>query len=363
MFIKQVRIIKARTGRNLFFQLRTLKFKITKAYQEQSVKRLISYRKTYGIILFVIFAMTTAAFAQRPTPTPELVLSKGNENLPIAGKTNLYCAGFIQTAPIDTSYELVGADNEADGHIYSQSNLLYIRGGANRGVKVGDMFSVIRPRGRVESRWTKKKNIGFYVQELGMVEIIRVKNDVSIAQVKTSCDNFVFGDILQPIPNRVSPMAEERPPLDIFADPTGKASGKILMAKDARELLSRDQVVYIDLGAEDNVRVGDYLTIYRPLGSGHLFGRVEDESVSARDEGYQSREYRGGKFSNQAGRKKGDKANGKVVTTEGVKDRRPDNLRKILGEMVILNVKEKTATAVIIHTASEIHTGDSVELQ
>lgn len=354
--MKSVQLDKITLSRKNFYNQK-------KSYQEQSVKRLIAYRKTYGIILFVIFAMTTAAFAQRPTPTPELVLTKGNENLPVAGKTDLYCAGFIQTAPVDTSYEIVGADNEADGHIYSQGNYLYIRGGAGSGVKVGDMFSVIRPRGRVESRWTKKRNIGFYVQELGMVEIIRVKNDVSIAQVKTSCDNFLLGDLLQPIPNRVSPMFEERPPIDLFADPTGKASGKILMAKDARELLGRDQIVYIDLGAEDNVRVGDYLTIYRPLGSGHLFGRVEDESVSARKEGYQSDEYRGGKFSNQAGRKKGSRARGEVVETDEIKERRPNNLRKILGEMMILNVKEKTATAIIVRTATEIHTGDSVELQ
>ncbi len=327
------------------------------------MKRLITYRKTYGIILFVIFTMTTAAFAQRPTPTPEMVVKKGDENLAIAGKTNLYCAGYIQTAPVDTSYELVGAVSEADGHIYSQGNFVYFRGGADRGVKVGDMFSVIRPRGQVESRWTSKKNIGFYVEELGIVEIIRVKNDVSIAKINTSCDNFQFGDLLQPIPNRVSPMFEQRPPLDIFADPTGKVRGRILMAKDSRELLGCNQIVYIDLGAEDNVQVGDYLTIYRTLGTGNIFDTVTNESVSARNENYESDEYSGGKFSNQAGRKKGSTARGKVVTTEGVKDRRPNGLRKIVGEMVILNVKEKTATAVIVRTASEIHTGDRVELQ
>lgn len=327
------------------------------------MKRLISVKTTFGIILFVIFAVTTATFAQRPTPTPELILDKGDKNLPVAGKADLYCAGYIETAPIDTSYELVGAETEADGHIFSQGEYVYIRGGQNRGVKVGDMFSVVRPRGRVESRWTRKNNVGFLVQELGAVEIVRVKNDVSIAIIKTSCDNFVLGDILQPIPNRVSPLFRERPPLDIFADSTGKASGKILMAKDSRELLGRDQVVYIDLGAEDNVQVGDYLTIYRRLGTGNIRDTVPDESVSARDEGYQSNEYRGGKFSNQAGRKKGDKARGEVVTTEGVKNRRPKGLRRIVGEMVILNVKEKTATAIIVRTATEIHTGDSVELQ
>ena len=52
-----------------------------------------------------------------------------------------------------------------------------------------------------------------------------------------------------------------------------------------------------------------------------------------------------------------------MVTTEKAKEDRPANLRKVVGEMVILNVKEKTATAVITRTAQEIHTGDWVEVQ
>jgi hypothetical protein len=38
-------------------------------------------------------------------------------------------------------------------------------------------------------------------------------------------------------------------------------------------------------------------------------------------------------------------------------------MRKVVGEAVVLNVKEKTATVVITRTASEIHTGDGVEIQ
>ena len=41
------------------------------------------------------------------------------------------------------------------------------------------------------------------------------------------------------------------------------------MARDNRELLTRNDVVYIDLGGEDNVQRGDYLTIYRKLGTGN----------------------------------------------------------------------------------------------
>jgi hypothetical protein len=135
------------------------------------------------------------------------------------------------------------------------------------------------------------------------------------------------------------------------------------MARDNQEILGREQIIYVDLGAEDNVKVGDYLTIFRPLGKGNLFINDEDESVSARDEGFQSFVYRGGRFSNQAGRKSGERATGRVVTTEKAKEGRPSTLRKVVGEAVILNVKEKTATAVIVRTAQEIHTGDYVEVQ
>lgn len=163
---------------------------------------------------------------------------------------------------------------------------------------------------------------------------------------------------------KIRPVFAPRPALDIFADPTGKASGRIVLARDGQELLAREQIVYIDLGSEDNVQVGDYLTIYRPLGTGNLTDKLTpSESVSARDEGYQSDEYRGGKYSNQAGRKSGSKARGTVVTTKKAKKGRPKDLRKIVGEMMIVNVKERTATAVITRTASEIHTGDNVELQ
>lgn len=306
--------------------------------------------KSFATLFIMIFSFSAITSAQE-------------EEMPIAGSNNLLCAGFIQRAKVDTSSKIVGADLEKERNIYSQGDYVYFSLGANSGAKVGDVFSVIRPRGRVETRWTKKGNLGFYVQEVGAVEVVKVKNEVAIAIVKTSCDNLLLGDLIQPMPQRTSPVFEQRPPLDIFANPSGKSTGKIVMARDGQELLSPEQIVYIDLGAEDNVKVGDFLTIFRPLGTGNILDDLGRETVSARDENYQSDEYRGGKFSNQAARKSGDEAKGKVVTTRAAKKGRPSDLRKIVGEMVILNVKERTATAVIIRTAGEIHTGDDVEVQ
>ena len=235
--------------------------------------------------------------------------------------------------------------------------------GSNKGVNVGDIFAVVRPRAQVKSKWSHKDDLGFYVQEVGAVEIVSVKSDHSIARVKSSCDNFLLGDLVQLVDARTSPAYEQRPALDLFADASGKAKGRILMSRDGAEVLTRDFIAYVDLGADDNVKVGDRLTIFRKLGSGNVYNPPDNETASAHDYGFESEKYKGGRISNQAPRKSGEHAGGSEVSIDDAKSGRPSNLRKITGEAVVLNVKEKTATVVITRTASEIHTGDFVELQ
>ena len=316
-------------------------------------------------------AVSLAPVAAGQQSRSVLPADRSAKRVEVAGANSIYCAGYVTVSPANTARrentsianKIVGAFNEQDGWLYAENNLLVINGGANRGVKVGDMYSVIRPRGEVNTRWTTKGRLGFYVQELGVLEVVSVKPEVSWARVTMSCDNILLGDLIVPFQTRTSPAYSVRPALDLFADRSGKANGRIFMARDSREALSSDQIVYVDLGAEDRVAPGDYLTIWRPLGKGNIFENDEDESISARDEGFQSDAYRGGKFSNQAPRKYGSQANRRIVTTEDAKKYRPEGLRKVVGEAVVLNVKERTATVLITRTAQEVHTGDWVEVQ
>jgi hypothetical protein len=313
-----------------------------------------------------VFAGATVVWAQGTR-----MESSAPRKIDVAIGSNLYCAGYVQIAPVNAGSgrdanrpnEIVGAYDEQDGWLYGQNKYLYINGGADKGVHVGDMFSVIRPRGEVNSRYTHKGRLGFYVQELGSVEVIRVQPEVSVVRVKNSCDTIMLGDLVAPFQPRSSAPFTQRPPLDLFGMPSGKAAGRIFLARDHQEVLTRDQVIYVDLGAEDNVAPGDYLTIFRPLGKGNLFTNDVDETLSARDEGFQSDKYRGGKFSNQAPRKGGSEAGKHIVTTEDAKEDRPNGLRKVVGEGMVVNVRERTATVVITRVAQEIHTGDWVEIQ
>jgi len=330
-------------------------FFTARIYQAEKEK-IVNFQKFFNVKA-AIFCLALAVTSMGQ------VGSSFNQPRPVAAGNNLYCAGYIQYNPMATENKIIGSNDEADKYNYALNDFMYINMGTNKGVSVGDIFSVVRPRAHFNSGWSHKGALGFYVQEVGAVQVVRVGPAVAVAKVISSCDTFLLGDLVQLTERRVSPMFERRGPLDMFTAPSGKATGRVLMSRDGAELLTRDFIVYVDLGAEDHVQAGDHLTIFRELGLGNLFTLPQHEDVSARDYGFESEVYHGGKFSNMAPRKTGGTAGGKEVTTYMAKQHRPSELRKVVGEAVVLNVKERTATVVITRTAAEVHPGDWVEIQ
>ena len=296
--------------------------------------------------LFALFVIVSTASGQ--------VQSYTKRPLPVAERNNLYCAGYVQTSPVNESMQIVGGHEEQDHYLYSQSNAIYINAGSNAKLKEGDVLSVFRPRGKVSTKISDKSgSLGTYVQEVGAIELVRVKEDHSVARVKVSCDGFQLGDLVEPVAARTSPLFKDRQALDRYADPSGKSVGRLFLTRDAAELITRDNIVYVDLGAEDNVKVGDYLTVFRRLGGGNILNPGEGETVANSSYGFASDHFGGSTLSNQASRK----------SQSDAKSDRPNNLRKVVGELVVLNVKERTATAVVVRTAQEILQGDYVEVQ
>jgi hypothetical protein len=318
----------------------------------------------------VIFAQTNQSSTPVPRPTPTVILPAEKTEAKVAGETDLYCAGFIQYVPAPINPEIVGGEQEQEKRSYALGDYVFINAGSEQGIKVGQDFAIVRPRGQMTSKWTAKKGwLGVYMQELGNLRVMEVKAHVSVAVITNSCETILLGDLLRQVNNRVSPSQREEVNLDRFADPTGKQSGRIVYARDAREMVTRHDIVYIDLGAEDNIKAGDYLTIYRPAGTGNLDGVANEEIARSQSYGYESERYRGGKYSNQSQRTK-DYTNTpglffkhEPVTTHEIKRHRALMPRKVVGELVILNVQTRTATALITRVAQEVHTGDFVELQ
>jgi hypothetical protein len=331
-----------------------------------------NFRDLAALLAFLtLFSLLTALSMSAQAQTASAASATG-EARPAAASvaardSELYCAGYIEHTPNYSTLEIVGGEEEQEQYVYSAGDFVYIRGGARQAVRVGDEFTVVRPRGQFKSKWSRKDGwLGVYTQEVGRLQVTEVRAEVSVAVVAHSCDTLLLGDLLRHAPRRTSPPAQAAGEFDRFRDPNGKPTGRIVAARDFREMVAMDQVVYIDLGAEDNVRAGDRLTIYRPVGKGGVTRFREDEVARAGNYGFESEVFRGGQMSNQAPRVQyppADDIKGPVRTTAQVKARRPRLPGKNVGEMIVLNVQRRTATAVITRAVQEIHTGDYVEVR
>lgn len=319
-----------------------------------------------------LLALAFTANAQSPTPTPQVILPSFDQPQRVAGKANLYCAGYISYPRLPRMPEIVGAVEEQEQHTFADGDVVYLNAGSQQGIKEGENFQIIRPRGDVKGVHKEKRGyLGTYIQEIGQLQVFKVRENTSIAQITFTCEAALLGDLLAPVPSRESPLQRAEENLDRFADPSGKQTGRLMMARNNREMVTRNDVVYIDLGAEDKVNRGDYLTIYRPLGTGNITRVDNEEMARNRATGFQSDRFRGGGFSNQASRAKDSTAfrdtpgryRNRPITTREVERHRPLMPRKIVGEMVVIDVQARTATAIITRVVAEVHTGDWVEIQ
>jgi hypothetical protein len=272
----------------------------------------------------------------------------------------------------NVSMQLVGGEQEQEQHQFFQGNNVFVNAGRQQGIEQGVEFAVVRPRGNFRSNWSKKSSwsdkgsLGVYTQEIGRVRIIRVKDNVSVALVTTSCDAMLLGDLIVPVPRLDGPIVKLTDRIDLFADPTGKQTGRIVYAREGQEMVSVNQIVYIDLGTQDNIKSGDIFTIYRPSDTPRLVVKHEEEIIRNYHDGFQSDKFKGETLSMDATRTSDPNAFSgyePTVTTTEIKKNRPEVPRKVVGELVVTNVQQRTATAVITRVAQEVHTGDFVEMQ
>lgn len=312
-------------------------------------------------------AQITKADSAKKPQGPTVVEPVAIPAMRVTHKTNMVCAGFIQYAPAPNYLEIVGGEQEQEQNQYTEGDYVYINRGSAQGIQVGNEYTVARPRGQFKTQLSDKHGwLGVYTQEVGALQVTEVKENVSVAIVTAACDTIYLGDLLRALEDHEAPLARAESNPDRFADPSGKQTGRIVLSRDGRELLSRDQIVYVDLGSEDNVRAGDYLTVYRRLGTGKITDYRDDNVVQPASGGFQSDEFKSGPYAISSQRVQDPNSNGKygpVRSTPDVKNSRPPMPRKYVGELVILNVQQRTATAVITRVAGEVHTGDFVELQ
>ncbi len=317
----------------------------------------ISFKSILLTSFFICLSLTSAFAQELPPDLPIMESAREIKATSLAtpraalGK-DLYCAGFISPSEMKSDMRIIGSEEENRVVYYSQGTNVYFEIGAQN-IRPDMIFAIVRPMGEFKNPFSKdKKSLGNFTQELGVLRVLAVQGKVATARIIFSCDDIKHGDLLVPFQERQAPVTDFKNPLPRYQQTSGQKAGRIVMQREHHEMISPRDVVYIDLGSESGVGVGDKFTIFRQTPKDGNFVRFRDDNVTVQRNGdFGSDKFKGGVDSN-------DKS---YQWRQDVENNRAEIPKKVVGELVVIAVKGKASTAIVTRTTQEVHNGDSIE--
>ncbi len=255
---------------------------------------------------------------------------------PLADEFDVRCSGFIAPREERPDYFISNQMEEAKIGL-TEGDIIYLnRGSSNGHVDPGTEYSAVEREGEVRHPFTHKF-LGYYYRRLGTVKVLAAQETTAIATISMACDEIRTGHALVPL--RVTPMpAKTAPPFDplIVVSPD-KTTGYVVHVKDNQERAGAGQLVDIDLGFDDGLKPGDFLTAYLPSEPWDKYPKIKYNYQ------WRNRRFQSSKIW------KDDDNNLPPV--------------KVIGQLVIIFAEKKTATAKILYSVREIEVGDSIVVQ
>jgi hypothetical protein len=150
------------------------------------------------------------------------------------------------------------------------------------------------------------------------------------------------GDIVLPFVERPEPPIKAVVNFDRFAPADGKALAMVITAQKFSPAVGKNDVVYVNLGNGQGVKVGDYFRIFRYTGT-------QNETA------FQTRDY-AFNMDGDLGPSYGYGGVSKKYNWSNVP-------REVLGEGVVLRTAPNSSTVLITFSAKEIFAGDYVEIE
>jgi LysM domain len=204
-------------------------------------------------------AASTAAAATTGTP------------IALGVESDIYCYGYLgdldENLPnriaafedIEEKYE-PSAQEQSSG--VAVDEILFIDGGSSTGLKAGDTYLVVMPHEVVYHPKTRAV-LGRHYDFRGRVRILCATETRATAVVTQACKDIHVGDRLKPLADIPIPLARLTPMANVCSAPSGKTAGFIVNAQDYYYALGEGHVVEINLGRDDLVQPGDFLTVFR----------------------------------------------------------------------------------------------------
>jgi len=228
--------------------------------------------------------------------------------IPAIEETALQCAPYVVDSREDESLSVIGSENGATKVAFADRDILYLNKGANAGVKAGDVYTLHHATYEVKHPETGR-NIGTKIETNGWVRVVLVQENTATAVVEQACADIHLGDYLKAFEKVQVPLITEHPRPTRLTPPSGKIVGTIVDMQDDAMIAADRQLVTLNLGTANGITPGSVFLIYKVM--------------------YPS------------------------VPTP----------RLVLGEVVVVTVRDRTSTARIFNANDAMMLGDKAELQ
>jgi hypothetical protein len=273
--------------------------------------------------------------------------ASAQQKVPTTTQDDIYCSGIVtsESVPRDT-YLITGEESNVKNSFW-QGDYVYVNKGSNQGVKVGDEFSVIRTiQDPTDIQWSKwqfsiLKKLGTVWADEGKLRVVVTQPDVSITQIVRACGYLQRGDTVLPFTERPAPPLKSEANFDRFAPPSGKPTAMVITGKYWSVLGGSNSIIYVNLGVNQGVKVGDYFRIFRYQGTEHETA-YQDPRLAFEIE----------------------PAFGLAGFGSVPKKWNWSNVpREVLGEGVVVRAAPNASTVMITFSLREIYAGDYTELE
>ncbi|MFI5114676.1 MAG: hypothetical protein ACHP7J_05980 [Terriglobales bacterium] len=308
--------------------------------------------KKTGLLLLLL---ATIAAAQQATPDASGIIATAANVPHVRYQTptaaDMYCAGFVSRERIPNANFVNGGLQTPSTTKFTNGEVVYMAG---TGYQVGQLYTILREMRDIneyEFYPGQRKlltSMGDTYADVGRVRVLDTRNHSAIAQVEFSCDPINPGDIAVPFVEKQMIAFRAPSHFDRFAPANGKVTGRIALGKDFDGFLGTGEKVYMNVGANQGVKVGDYLRAVRTY-TATLRDPVESISFMA-------------SISDDTQKRPASIEGNFFTRTNGPNIRVGDLPRRAVGEVVVLSVTPTTSTGMIVFALEDVHAGDYVEL-
>ena len=313
--------------------------------------------KKTGLLVLVL---ATAAWAQNasdsivaeaPQGTVPSTATFPGERVTTPTYADLYCAGFISKHILPDANYVTGGLETPSTTKFVRGDVIYLKGS---NYTLGAEYEIVRQLRDINEyelfpgQSKLLKQTGQPYQEVGRVRVVDMRNKTAIAKIEYTCDPVNPGDTAIPFAEKQAVSFHDPVKFDRFLPASNKVSGRIIMGKDFDSELGTGHKVYINVGSNQGVKIGDYFRAVRQY-SADLKDPVDSLSFKAA-------------IAEDTQKKTPSVEPHMFTKTNGPVIRVGEMPRRSVGELVIIGVTDTTATGMIVFAPEVVHAGDSVEL-